>query len=177
MDGNEMTDAPQCAVDGSCCGPDSPCCEEYAGPVDFRRATAADLESVHTLLSQSHLPLEGVSDCIERFFVAEAGGSIVGSIGMERHGSFGLLRSAAVSRPLQGRGIGRRLVEDLMADAEREGVSAMYLLTTTAEGYFPSFGFEQIERAAVPAELADSPELKGACPASAIVMRKSIAPA
>lgn len=153
MDGNEMN---------------------HAGPVDFRRATAADLESVQTLLSQSHLPLDGVSDCIERFFVAEAGGSIVGSIGMERHGSFGLLRSAAVSKPLQGRGIGRRLVEELMADAEREGVSAMYLLTTTAEGYFPSFGFEQIDRADVPSDLADSPELKGACPASAIVMRKSL---
>ena len=174
MDGNEMTDAPQCAVDGSCCGPDSTCCEEYAGPVDLRRATAADLESVHTLLSQSHLPIDGVSDCIDRFFVAVAGGKIVGSIGMERHGPFALLRSAAVSRPLQGRGIGRRLVEELIADAERERVSAVYLLTTTAEGYFPLFGFEQIDRAAVPAELADSPELKGACCASAIVMRKSL---
>ena len=174
MAGNEMTDASQCEIDGSCCGPDSPCCEEYAGPVEFRRATTADLESVHALLSQSHLPLDGVSDCIERFFVAEAGGSIVGSVGMERHGSFALLRSAAVSRPLQGRGIGRRLVESLIADAEREGVSAMYLLTTTAEGYFPSFGFEQIDRQTVPSDLADSPELKGACPASAIVMRKAL---
>ena len=169
-----MTDARQCAVDGSCCGPDSPCCEEYAGPVDFRRATTADLESVNSLLSQSHLPLDGVSECIERFFVAEAAGSIVGSIGMERHGPFALLRSAAVSQPLQGRGIGRRLVEELIADAERDGVSALYLLTTTAEGYFPSFGFERIDRGTVPPDLADSPELKGACPDSAIVMRKAL---
>ena len=145
------------------------------GQVDFRRATAADLESVHTLLSQSHLPLDGVSDCIGGFFVAEASGSIVGSIGMERHGSFALLRSAAVSGPFQGRGIGRRLVEELIADAEREGLSAMYLLTTTAEGYFPSFGFERIDREAVPSDLAESPELKGVCPASAIVMRKALA--
>lgn len=170
-----MTDAPRCAVDGSCCGPDSPCCHEYNGPVYFRRATHADLESVHTLLTQSHLPLDGVSECIERFFVAEAGGSVVGSIGMERHGPFALLRSAAVSQPLQGRGIGRRLVEELMADAGREGVAAVYLLTTTAEGYFPSFGFERIDRDAVPSDLAGSAELKGACPASAIVMRKALA--
>lgn len=177
MAGNEMTDASRCEIDGSCCGPDSPCCEEYSGPVDVRRATTADLQSVHTLLSQSNLPLDGVSDCIERFFVAEAGGTIVGSIGMERHGPFALLRSAAVSQPLQGRGIGSRLVEELIADAERQGVSAMYLLTTTAEGYFPSFGFQQVDREAVPSDLADSPELKGACPASAIVMRKALAPA
>jgi len=51
---------------------------------------------------------------------------------------------------------------------------ALYLLTTTAEEYFPSFGFEKVERSSVPAELNDSAELKGACPASATVMRRGL---
>lgn len=174
MAGNEIIEGPACAIDGSCCGPDSPCCHEYDGPVDFRRATTADLGNVHTLLSQSGLPIDGVSDCIEGFFVAEAGGSIVGSIGTEKYGSVALLRSAAVSKPLQGRGIGRRLVEELIAEAERQGVSAMYLLTMTAEDYFPSFGFERIDRTSVPAALEKSAELQGACHSSAVVMMKKL---
>ena len=174
MAGNPMTDGPTCSLDGSCCGPEHPCCPEYSGPVEFRRATASDLAKVETLLSQSHLPLDGVADCIDNFIVAEAGGSIVGSIGMETHEGVGLLRSAAVSKPLQGRGIGRRLVEELIADAKGQGISAMYLLTTTAEDYFPSFGFEKIERDKVPSALEASPELQGACPASAIVMKKEL---
>ena len=169
-----MTDGPVCSTDGSCCGPESPCCDEYSGSVDFRRATTSDLGSVQTLLSQSHLPLDGVAECIDKFFVAEAGDSIVGSIGMETHDGVGLLRSAAVSKPLQGRGIGRRLVEELIADATHQGISAMYLLTTTAENYFPSFGFEKIDRSGVPEALEASPELQGACPASAIVMKKEL---
>lgn len=50
----------------------------------------------------------------------------------------------------------------------------MYLLTTTAENYFPAFGFRPVDRSAVPTELMASPEFQGACPASAIVMRKEL---
>jgi amino-acid N-acetyltransferase len=174
MAGNEVAEGPACSTDGSCCGPDSPCCHEYAGPVEFRRATAHDLANIETLLSQSNLPLEGVSGCIEKFFVAEAGGAIVGSIGMETYERIGLLRSAAVSKPLQGRGIGRHLVERLLADAEQQGITTMYLLTMTAEGYFPSFGFEKVDRSTVPPALQASAELQDACPASAIVMKKEL---
>jgi amino-acid N-acetyltransferase len=34
-------------------------------------------------------------------------------------------------------------------------------------GYFPRFGFRPVDRAALPAALATSAELRGACPASA----------
>ena len=51
---------------------------------------------------------------------------------------------------------------------------ALYLLTTTAEGYFPKFGFERITRAEVPPSVQASVEFATACPASAIVMRKRL---
>ena len=142
----------------------------------IRRATAADLGAVRALLSESRLPLDGVSDCIGDFLVAESDGTIVGSIGMERYGKYGLLRSAAVAPSEQGRGIGRSLVDALMRQATEQGVSEMYLLTTTAEDYFPSFGFAKVDRSALPSALDESEELRGACPASAIAMRKDLAP-
>ena len=51
---------------------------------------------------------------------------------------------------------------------------ALYLLTTTAERYFPKFGFERIERAEVPLSVQTSIEFTSACPSSATVMRKQL---
>ena len=48
----------------------------------------------------------------------------------------------------------------------------MYLLTTTAEGWFPRFGFERIAREEVSEAVRGSVEFGGACPATAAVMRR-----
>jgi amino-acid N-acetyltransferase len=53
-------------------------------------------------------------------------------------------------------------------------VPAIYLLTTTAERYFPKFGFERIQRADIPPAVQTSIEFTSACPSSATVMRKSL---
>ena len=139
--------------------------------IAIRRATERDLDQVSDLLSAAKLPLEGVRESFERFFVAEADGKIVGSAGIEKHGDYGLLRSAAVSEALRGRGVGRRLINEAIADARQNRMRALYLLTNTAETYFPEFGFEKIDRATVPQELNESVEFQGVCCSSAAVMR------
>ena len=139
------------------------------------KATHADLEEISDLLATNSLPLDGVADSLERFIVAREDGRIVGCIGLEVYGGSALLRSAAVHDEVRGRGIGSMLVNEILADAQEQGVAAVYLLTTTAENYFPAVGFERIDRSEVPLELDASEELKGACPASAIVMRKRLA--
>jgi amino-acid N-acetyltransferase len=48
------------------------------------------------------------------------------------------------------------------------------LLTTTAERFFPRFGFERVERVDVPASVQASIEFRSACRESAVVMRKRI---
>ena len=50
----------------------------------------------------------------------------------------------------------------------------MYLLTTTAEDYFPRFGFEVIDRSEADERLKESAEFRGACPDSAVCMRLSL---
>jgi amino-acid N-acetyltransferase len=52
------------------------------------------------------------------------------------------------------------------------GVPAVFLLTTTAEHYFPKFGFAHIGRQDVPTSVQTSLEFTTACPSSATVMRK-----
>jgi amino-acid N-acetyltransferase len=51
--------------------------------------------------------------------------------------------------------------------AREHHVDAVFLLTTTAEQFFPKFGFERISRADVPASVQASVEFQSACPASA----------
>ena len=138
--------------------------------MQIRSATSNDVAAVEQLLTDSHLPTVGVRDIIADFLVAEEGKSIVGVVGMEYCCNYGLLRSTAVASTWRSKGLGRQLVENIIARAESRGVNALYLLTTTAESYFPSFGFEKTTRAAVPAEVQATDEFKGACPASATVM-------
>ena len=82
-----------------------------------------------------------------------------------------LLRSAAVRADLRGTGVGAALVGALLDRARRRDVKTLVLLTTTAERWFPRFGFESITRDDVPEKLKVSEEFRGACPASAHVMR------
>jgi amino-acid N-acetyltransferase len=140
----------------------------------IREATTRDLDAVESLLSANDLPLDGVKENFSSFVVAEDKGEIAGAIGLEKFGSVALLRSAVVSPEHRGSGVGRRLVEQLLERASDEGIEELFLLTTTAEKYFPRFGFSPTSRSAVPAVVKTSAEFQGACPDSAVVMTRRI---
>ncbi len=136
-------------------------------------ARAADLAPVLALLETAKLPAAGVADHFPASFVVARGGdgALLGVAGVERYGEAGLLRSVAVHEDARGTGIGFRLAKAAVELARSGEVRELYLLTTTAEGYFPRLGFERIARDELPAALAASEELRGACPASAVTMR------
>ncbi|HVZ48807.1 MAG TPA: arsenic resistance N-acetyltransferase ArsN2 [Gemmatimonadaceae bacterium] len=140
----------------------------------LRRAAPPDLSAIERLLTASDLPLDGVREAIGGFHVADAGGEIVGVAGLETCCDNALLRSVAVKPDWRSHGVGRALVHHVIADAESRGIRALYLLTTTAEHYFPSFGFRQVERAEVPQDVRETTEFASACPASAVVMRRDL---
>jgi N-acetylglutamate synthase-like GNAT family acetyltransferase len=142
--------------------------------ISIRAASSADLPAVEGLLRRSDLPTVGVGPIIQDFLVAESGKDLVGVVGMEYCCNYGLLRSTAVDPDWRSKGVARQLVERIIAQAEARGINALYLLTTTAESYFPSFGFTKTTRDAVPAEVQATDEFRGACPASATVMARAL---
>jgi len=144
-----------------------------AGP-HIDRATRADAGALLALIERAHLPTDGLAAHLDAAFVARDGDRVVGSVAIEIYADGGLLRSLAVDADCRGGGLGGRLTEAAIEDAQRRGLPALYLLTTTAEGFFPRFGFERIERDDVPASLHASIEFRGACPANAVVMRKPL---
>ena len=139
-----------------------------------RPARPRDHASVIALLRAASLPTAGVEANLANFLIAEEGGRVAGAIGLERYGTAALLRSAVVESSSRGTGIGGVLVERLLAEARRQGVHEVYLLTTTAERYFRCKGFESIDREQVPVGVRESVEFREACPVTAIVMRNRL---
>ena len=148
--------------------------DSAAPAAQVRPAQPHDLPAVERLLAASSLPLEGVREALPTFVVAQAGNEIVGVAGLEVCCDNALLRSVAVADDWRSRGLGRELVTHVIAEAEARGIHALYLLTTTAERYFPSFGFHAIARDAVPADVRETEEFRSACPASATVMTRTL---
>jgi amino-acid N-acetyltransferase len=136
----------------------------------LRPARTADLPAIERLLTQSGLPLAGVTVALDGFLVAESGGELVGVAGLETRRETALLRSVAVAPEWRSRGVGRALVTRLIEGAAGRGLRSLYLLTTTAERYFPAFGFVPILREQVPPEMQATEEFASACPATAVVM-------
>jgi amino-acid N-acetyltransferase len=140
-----------------------------------RRARPEDRPRVDELLASEQLPLAGVGDHFANYLVAVTAQGLVGVIGLERYGDVGLLRSAVVAAGSRARGVGALLAMRVLQDAGSHGVRRVYLLTTTAAEWFERLGFRRIARDEMPAALAASEELRGACPDTAIGMVRDLA--
>ncbi len=138
----------------------------------IRLAAPGDFAGVVRLLKTADLPTAGLDRSLPDFLVAEESGRVVGAVGLEVYGDCALLRSAVVDAGRRGSGVGVDLVESLLRRAGTRGLREIYLLTTTAEHFFPRFGFARIPRDDVAPQVRASEEFRGACPDSAIAMRK-----
>jgi amino-acid N-acetyltransferase len=134
-------------------------------------ARADDIPHIKQILAGNELPIEGVDEHWKTFIVARDGDDIVGCGGAEAHPVAALIRSIAVADSHRGRGIGRRIVRQLLDRLASRGIREFYLLTTTAPDYFAKRGFKPIDRDEIHPQLLQSAELRGACPDTATCMR------
>lgn len=141
----------------------------------IRPARQSDRGAVEQLLAASKLPVEGVAQSLDGFVVAETENGLAGVAGLERCADDALLRSVAVAEEWRGRGVGNALVTRLISNAEQDGLERLYLLTTTAERWFPAFGFTRITRDEVPEAIRATSEFRDICPSSAVVMVRAVA--
>src|SRR6188768_2569508 len=103
------------------------------------RANPGDLPEVHTLLQRSRLPLDGLDEHVETMIVAREESHVVVTAALELYADGALLRSVVVDPAVQGRRLGHKLTETALQMAQQHGVRAVFLLTTTAEAFFPKF--------------------------------------
>lgn len=133
-------------------------------------ARSEELDGLLALLADAALPTAGFAAHLEDALVVRDDGRLLGCVALELYGEEALLRSLAVAPAARGRGLGERLTAAALDLAAARGARRVWLLTTTAERFFPRFGFLAVERDELPAALAASAELRGACPASAVAM-------
>lgn len=144
--------------------------------VTIRNARPTDTTALAALLALTKLPLDGVTEHLETFLVADDGAGVVASAGLELHDRHALLRSVAVVPALQGTGLGRTMIAAALDLARARGAETVTLLTTTAAGYFTRFGFGPIDQASAPAAVRRSTQFNGLCPASAVAMQLILKP-
>ncbi|RMF58306.1 MAG: GNAT family N-acetyltransferase [Calditrichaeota bacterium] len=142
--------------------------------LEIRAATGHECAEVALLLKTSGLPIHDIDVTLEGFLLAYEGARLVGTVGVESYGEVGLLRSLAVTEEYRNRGVGARLVEAAVASAREQGIRTLYLLTTTAKGYFARHGFRSVSREEVPETIKRTGQFGGICPASAEVLYRDL---
>jgi amino-acid N-acetyltransferase len=138
------------------------------------RCRPEDQAGVLRLLTDNGLPTDGLVDHLGTAVVARVGNRVVASAALEIYSDGTLLRSVAVDEGFRLSGLGQRIVRAALDLARQQGTTTVYLLTTTAEKFFPRFGFHSIARADVPPGVQASVEFQSACPASAAVFAARI---
>ena len=125
-------------------------------------------------LAGADLPHEDLDPAAQEFLVVRDDGALVGMIGLERFGESALLRSLWVDPARRGEGIAALLCERLRSLARSRGVVELFLLTTTARGFFEHVGFRVVDRDAVATEVKGSAQFRSLCPSTATCMARSL---
>lgn len=141
------------------------------------KIVAADesaLPIITGLLKENDLPTEDIPEKLGGLYLGYNWEEFIGIGGIETFGGYGLLRSLVVIEEFRGEGYGSTLCDLIVKEAAERGVSELYLLTTTAPGFFEKLGFGRIARAEAPEEIKSSTEFSQLCPETAALMRRAV---
>ncbi|GAB4027467.1 arsenic resistance N-acetyltransferase ArsN2 [Spirosoma gilvum] len=142
--------------------------------IHIETAQPNEKETVVALLEQVDLLTEDLPVGLPDFIIAKDEETPVGVAGLESFGSVGLLRSIAVDPAYRGKGIAAQLINRIVATADSAQLKELYLITTTADGYFTRYGFVPVSRETAPEAIRQTRQFSGLCPSSAIVMKRTI---
>ena len=128
--------------------------------IDF--AAYEDWPKIKALLRESGLPHEDIkTHQLKHFLVIRDGERISGVVGIELYGPVALLCSLAVSPNYRRFGFASNLLTKIEEYTKEKGAEALYLLTTTAGGFFEKRGYQKIDRKGVPAAIRETSEFGG----------------
>lgn len=146
--------------------------------MDLRRLLPADPEfdACRAALTAAGLPTEDLADRVVSLFALQDRGEPVAFGGLERHGDDVLLRSVVTPQRDRGRGLGKAVVDAVIAVATDEGARTAWLLTTDAGAFFSRLGFAAVPRDSAPAAIAATRQFSALCPGSATLMRRTLRP-
>ncbi|KAA3617783.1 MAG: GNAT family N-acetyltransferase [Calditrichaeota bacterium] len=139
----------------------------------MQKADKSDIPEIKKLLKDNDLPVADLTNEID-FYIIKENSQVIAAGGLEHAGDYAILRSVVINDIYKGKGLGNDLTRLLIEKAKEENYTALFLLTMTAENYFPRFGFTRIARESAPDSIKNSSEFTTVCPDSAIVMKLDI---
>ncbi len=142
--------------------------------IEYRQAKQTDQNEIESLLNFYELPASDCAPHLDNFIVALESGELVGVGGYESCGDFGLLRSFAVSADHKGNGVAESIFNIVYEHAAKQGKTTLYLLTTTAVGYFKKMGFVECPRSECPDPIKSTKQFTELCPGSATTMFRAL---
>jgi amino-acid N-acetyltransferase len=125
------------------------------------------------LLKKNSLPTEDINPGTQ-LFVVEEGDNVIATVAVEYDYNDALLRSLSVLEEKRSSGIGAELVDFIEDYVRKQGVRTIYILTTTAAGFFSRRGYTLIDRSNVPQFIKDTKEYSVICASSSTVMKKEL---
>jgi amino-acid N-acetyltransferase len=126
----------------------------------LRKARTPDVPAIHDLIElyagdRILLAKERVQlyEDVQDFWVADLGGRVVGCGAVHPlWEDIAEIRTVAVDPSVRGQGVGRLIVERLIATVAELGIARVFVLTFERE-FFASFGFREIDGTPVTAEV------------------------
>ncbi|HRY29316.1 MAG TPA: N-acetyltransferase [Elusimicrobiota bacterium] len=125
--------------------------------IKIRRAKINDVRTIHKLLNgfadRKELLPRAISELFEnlqQFHVADHGGAVVGCCSLAvQWDNLAEIKALAVADAYQGKGIGKKLLQTCLADAEALGITRIFTLTMK-DGFFNKFGFKRVVKNNLP---------------------------
>lgn len=136
--------------------------------------TETDWLAMQELLAAAGLPASADRHQAKAFKLSRQAELACAYGALEGQGEDVLLRSVVLKKSERGQGIGRVLVQSLADNARLTGARRLWLLTTTAEGFFLSARFVRVARTDAPESVQRTTEFAGICPTSALCMMKAL---
>ncbi|MBI4698740.1 MAG: N-acetyltransferase [Nitrospirae bacterium] len=128
--------------------------------MQIKKAGIKDAAAIHSLVNKfakndEMLPrsLNEIYENIRDFYICRNNGRIIGTSALHiLWENLAEIRSTAVSKEYQNRGIGKKLIERCLKEARTLGVNKVFALT-----YYPALfrklGFEEIDKNALPQKI------------------------
>ena len=146
-----------------------------AAPLAISEPRLDEMPALLALLDECALPIADLeARHLPAFLLCRDDARPIAAAGLESCGEALLLRSLAVAPAYRRRGLAARLLEALEERARSLRREQVFLLTTSAQDFFASRGFQPVARSSVPAAIAESAQFRCLCPASATCMVKNL---
>jgi N-acetylglutamate synthase-like GNAT family acetyltransferase/SAM-dependent methyltransferase/pyruvate-formate lyase-activating enzyme len=127
------------------------------------RAKSDQVKIAEKVLKECKLLTTGLEGHIHNFFLAELDNEVVGSIGLEIYGEYGIIRSTSVLPRYRKKGIGAKLAERMIDFAREQGIKELYLKTEHEASFFSRVGFTHISPDYIPPGIKDMEMLAVSC--------------